>query len=367
MQNNRGEGRLRVLAVSQDSPNTVGFYAGFYLLVRALSKQSDTALLMGRGATMKYGRLPNERRYSIDGPAKSLRYLKILITFLARSHFRFDVMLVNADFSAFQVLILAKLFRIKCCMFLPGVHFYDGPYGKGTKLERFWYRPLSLGTYRYYDALITQTEFYTEHVRRFVRTRHPIRVVGHLIEDSPVILPKEPGLLLSMGVVEEIKRPGVFIEIVKGARTRMGQQVHGAWIGSGTQFKKYSEMAASAGPYIQFIGDLGSGKWNYLSKAQVFLVSATGDTFNIPTGEALNAGTPVVSFRLGGSTEVYGDSITQVAQGNIHAAVEAVCDILTNPSKVEEQLRQWQVRREKYTEKSMGVKLLDVLNGVVRR
>lgn len=39
-------GRMRVLAVSQDSDNVVGFYAGFYVLVRALARYADVTLLM---------------------------------------------------------------------------------------------------------------------------------------------------------------------------------------------------------------------------------------------------------------------------------------------------------------------------------
>lgn len=356
---------MRILAVSQDSENAVGFYAAFYLLVRALSKKAETVLLMRRGWTMEYGRLPNEHRHNLEGSAKSLKYFRILLSLFVKYHFKFDVILVNGDFAAFQVLLLAKLFRIKCCIFLMGIYLDNGPYGKGTRLESFWFRPLSLGTYRYYDALITQTELYTKHVRRFVHTKHPITIVGQIIAAPSEHSPKEKGLLVAMGVVEDMKRPGSFIEVVRGVRERMGPHVHGVWIGSGTQLKKYSDMAAREGSFIQFAGNVGEDdKWKYLSKAEVFLVLSWRDTANIPTGEALNSGTPVVSFHLDGSTEIYGDSIVQVPQGDIPAAVNATCDLLDNPSRADEMLSIWKDRREKYTEQGMGSMLLRALSEV---
>ncbi len=42
--------------------------------------------------------------------------------------------------------------------------------------------------------------------------------------------PKDSGLMVAMGVVEEIKRPGAFIEIVKRVRQRMGAKFMEVWV-----------------------------------------------------------------------------------------------------------------------------------------
>lgn len=63
-------------------------------------------------------------------------YMKTLVWFLAKNRPRFDVMLVNVDFTAFQPLFIAKILRIRSCLFMPSVHLDQEPFGKGPNLRK---------------------------------------------------------------------------------------------------------------------------------------------------------------------------------------------------------------------------------------
>lgn len=141
-------------------------------------------------------------------------------------------------------------------------------------------------------------------------------------------------VLLSVGFLDEIKRPDRFIRVLALVRKRF-PRVHGWIVGDGPQKEKAQDLAAELGigENVQFFGsqdDVAS----YMQAADLFVM--TSDTEGIPAVvlEAGFMGLPVIATRVGGLPECVreGETGILVAPGAENDMVDAIRKLAANPA-----------------------------------
>ena len=118
------------------------------------------------------------------------------------------------------------------------------------------------------------------------------------------------------------------------------QQIkHSPWrlklVGSGPLLAEIKQLAGQLdmSEKIEFLGER-SDVAELLTQADLFVLLSLWESLPISIIEAMRAGLPVIASDVGGITELVDDGVSGrvVAPGNIAAAAEALCALITDPS-----------------------------------
>jgi glycosyltransferase involved in cell wall biosynthesis len=234
------------------------------------------------------------------------------------------------------------------------MHFYPhrcGGLNPLTMLHDFRRQTRRLVTLRKYRAIVTASEHMREEYLRHGFVAQTVKVVPYPIdcEPTPVISGIERkserlSRLLFVGRMEELKGGSVLLDALPDVHRVIGRPLHVAFVGDGSQRKKWEAKAArlqarEPGLNIEFTGWLQGAELRRAWYASDLLVvpSLWPEPFGLIGPEAAAYGLPAVGFDVGGISEWLRDGISGfLASGNPPTAsglAAAIVRSLIDPSE----------------------------------
>lgn len=175
-------------------------------------------------------------------------------------------------------------------------------------------------------------------------------------------------IVITVGRLERNKRPHDAINIMRKVQKEI-PHIKFIWIGEGTMLTSLQRYVEKEGlSFIQFVGRRSSKEKLWLLKeAKLYISTSEVEGFNVPIGEALLLGLPVVAYDIPVHREVYGNSILYVPCFNEDIFAETIIQILRNLSHYRELVKKGQeLMREKYSPEAVAERVERALMEVLK-
>ncbi len=234
--------------------------------------------------------------------------------------------------------VLSRLFGLKNILVSHGNDIYD-PVDKFSPHKSWWLRPTVRFLLTRADLLVTPSRALKNNIERYYTAKVRVNVIPYLYIPQPFreLTREELGLredlkyLICVGRFVPIKNLGLFIRVL----ARLDKNVHGLIIGDGPEKKNLELLTEEIGisDRIHFLGkQFGEKKFQYLSCADVYVLSSISETLPVVLQEAMQVGLPIVATKCGGSEELVENGFNGllVGQNDPAALAEAVKKILAD-------------------------------------
>lgn len=210
--------------------------------------------------------------------------------------------------------LLSKLFKIKHIISIHGGDIYNPT--KKISPHRHWVlRMLIKFLLNQADSIIAQSLDTRENCVKYYDPKKVIRIIPlpyETISFAP-ITKKELGLheqkkyMIGIGMLVPRKGFDIFIK----ALARLDDSIHGVIIGSGPELPRLIYLGQELGVShrLHLVGYMPEEKkWQYLSHADVFVLSSLHEGFGIVLQEAMQVGLPIVATNHGGQVDFIVDN-----------------------------------------------------------
>lgn len=168
-------------------------------------------------------------------------------------------------------------------------------------------------------------------------------VIGNL-QDSDEIVKKgveytpekasEGFRLITVGRLVGVKRQELILEAVSILK-KQGYDISLDILGIGLREKELKDLAVSLGieKYVNFRGFV-SNPYPYIKNADLFCLTSESEGYPMVVAEALITGTPVLSTRVNGVTEMLSRGGGIIVEGKADVIAGEIKDIIDNPQKL---------------------------------
>lgn len=230
------------------------------------------------------------------------------------------------------------------------------------------------------DAIVTDSGFSAEDIRRFLPDCAPKVRVVHLGIDTETFRPAPPeavramrdalGLhrpyLLTVGLVHPTKNHAFLGKVLDAlGKTDLELVVSGA---PSYSFEEVRREAASlrCADRVRFLGRVGDDLLPALyTGAEIYATASRSEGFGFTPLEAMSCGTPVVSSAAGSLPEVLGDAATVLETEDVGLWRDAVLRLLDDPDLRARRRAEGLAQAARYTWAETARKTLDVYREVL--
>lgn len=208
---------------------------------------------------------------------------------------------------------LSKIFKIKHVVSIHGGDIYN-PTKKISPHRHKLLRMCITFLLNHADSILAQSADTRENCIKYYKPNHDIKIIPLPYETMSFanITKRELGLheekkyMIGIGMLVPRKGFDTFIK----ALAKLDDGVHGIIIGSGPELGRLKSLAQDLGvaQRLHLVGYVSDEKkWQYLSHADVFVLSSIHEGFGIVLQEAMQVGLPIVATNYGGQTDFITD------------------------------------------------------------
>ena len=233
--------------------------------------------------------------------------------------------------------ILAKLFSIPNILSIHGGDIYD-PSKKNSPHKHWYFRAAVRFLLNQADRVVAQSSNTKENAERFYIPKNPIEIIPLAYERAEFVRAtrEELGLIAGkkyiIGVGRLVKRKDfpTFLH----ALAKLDADIEGIIVGDGPERAALENLSRVLGitDRLHMVGNVDNNqKYQYLSNADVFVLSSLHEGFGIVLQEAMQVGLPIVSTNVGGQVDLVrqGENGYLVPVGDAELLAEAVRKALT--------------------------------------
>jgi glycosyltransferase involved in cell wall biosynthesis len=231
---------------------------------------------------------------------------------------------------------LALLFRLPHLLSIHGGDIYD-PSKKASPHRHWYFRAAVRYLMNAADEVIAQSSNTKENAVRLYGIARPIRIIPLAYEPFPFTpasrselgLSEGKRYLIGIGRLVARKDFSTFIR----ALALLPEDVAGCLVGDGPERESLERLASelAVSGRLQFVGAVSEEKkFQYLSNADVYVLSSLHEGFGIVLQEAMQVGLPIVATDNGGQIDLVNDGVNGylVPVGDPSALAEAVQKVL---------------------------------------
>jgi len=207
--------------------------------------------------------------------------------------------------------VLAKLFHIKNILSLHGGDIYDPT--KKSSPHRHWYlRAVIRFLLNRADRIVAQSSNTKENCIKYYQPKKNIDIIPLPYEPFEVKpaarreLGLEEGIFYTVSVGRLIPRKG-FDFLIRSIALIEDKKVHALIIGEGPERENLAVLAreVGVGERVHFLGQVSEEKkFQYLSNANVYVLSSVHEGFGIVLQEAMQVGLPIIATNNGGQVDL---------------------------------------------------------------
>lgn len=151
-------------------------------------------------------------------------------------------------------------------------------------------------------------------------------------EFVPVVNAGDAVDFLYIGMMRDLKGPDVFIKAIRRAEQLAGRPLAAVMVGDGEEKANYQSMIDAMGMGGRVTMRAATGAREAFALARTVVVPSRAESMPYIVLEAVAAGKPVISSRVGGIPEILGsDCPTFVAPGDTEALANAMARGVTEP------------------------------------
>lgn len=238
------------------------------------------------------------------------------------------------DFSATVMCILSSR-----CPVISHLH-YDPPWARVWNLKTLIYTILG----RKLSTVLAVSQRAFENLVFSDVLKSKMQMVGNPIDKNDILsLGKDNGQggydLLFVGRLVEQKSPELFIEIVKRILDT-GKNIHCAMVGAG-ELEEQCRVIIKENNLQEHIELLGFQKnpYQFMKTSKILCVTSRWEGYGLVAAEANILGTPVLSTRTGGVTEIFGEDAVELCS-DAEEFVKKILLLLSDPREY----HKWQNR-----------------------
>lgn len=206
--------------------------------------------------------------------------------------------------------LLSKIFHIKNILSLHGGDIYD-PSKKSSPHNHSYLRLIVSFLLNRSDQIVAQSTNTRENAIKYCNPQKDIKIIPLAYEPfviNPISrkelnLSDEKKYLISVGRL--VKRKG--FEYLIGCLKLLDDNVELLIIGDGNEKKRLSDLAYKLHlkDKVHFLGQISEEKkFQYLSNADIYVLSSLHEGFGIVLQEAMQVGLPIVSTNHGGQVDI---------------------------------------------------------------
>lgn len=208
-------------------------------------------------------------------------------------------------------ILIGKRFRIKNILSLHGGDIYD-PTKKTSPHKKWYFRWVVNWVLRHSDMIVAQSTNTKENVTKFYTCEKLIEIIP--LPYRPFIF--QPATREELGLSDElfytvsvgrlVARKG-FDFLIRSVARIADPRIHALIIGGGPEEFPLKALAESLGiaNRIHFLGPVSEEKkFQYLSVADLYVLSSIHEGFGIVLQEAMQAGLPIISTDVGGQVDL---------------------------------------------------------------
>ncbi len=206
---------------------------------------------------------------------------------------------------------LARRFHIKNILSLHGGDIYDPT--KSSSPHKHWYlRALITFLLNRADRVVAQSSNTKENALKYYHPHKSIEIIPLAYEPftfTPATraeLGLKEGIFYTVSVGRLIKRKG-FDFLIRGIAAVEDQNVHALIVGEGPERPALEALALELGvtDRVHLLGAVSEEKkFQYLSNANVYVLSSVHEGFGIVLQEAMQVGLPIISTDNGGQRDL---------------------------------------------------------------
>ncbi|KKQ77584.1 MAG: 1,2-diacylglycerol 3-glucosyltransferase [Parcubacteria group bacterium GW2011_GWC1_38_6] len=215
--------------------------------------------------------------------------------------------------------VLSKLYRIKNTLSILGGDIYDPT--KTSSPHRHWFlRMLVRFLLNHADRIVADSSDIKGNAIKYYNPKNTIDIIPPSYEPllfTPVKRQKlslDENLFYTISIGRLVKRKG-FDFLIRSIMHTRDNNVHALIIGEGPEKDNLSVLARDlrVEKQIHFLGFVSEErKFQYLSNANVYILSSVHEGFGIVLQEAMQVGLPIISTNTGGQTDVLGNKNSNV-------------------------------------------------------
>ena len=215
--------------------------------------------------------------------------------------------------------VLSKLYRIKNTLSILGGDIYDPT--KTSSPHRHWFlRMLVRFLLNHADRIVADSSDIKGNAIKYYNPKNTIDIIPPSYEPllfTPVKRQKlslDENLFYTISIGRLVKRKG-FDFLIRSIMHTRDNNVHALIIGEGPEKDNLSVLARDlrVEKQIHFLGFVSEErKFQYLSNANVYILSSVHEGFGIVLQEAMQVGLPIISTNTGGQTDVLGNNNSNV-------------------------------------------------------
>ena len=239
--------------------------------------------------------------------------------------------------------VLSKLYRIKNTLSILGGDIYDPT--KTSSPHRHWFlRMLVRFLLNHADRIVADSSDIKGNAIKYYNPKNTIDIIPPSYEPllfTPVKRQKlslDENLFYTISIGRLVKRKG-FDFLIRSIMHTRDNNVHALIIGEGPEKDNLSVLARDlrVEKQIHFLGFVSEErKFQYLSNANVYILSSVHEGFGIVLQEAMQVGLPIISTNTGGQTDVLGNKNSNVLleSRDPQELADAITRLKTAPNKL---------------------------------
>ncbi|QND52650.1 glycosyltransferase family 4 protein [Phyllobacterium sp. 628] len=174
---------------------------------------------------------------------------------------------------------------------------------------------------------------------------------------DPVVPGEGAADFLFIGELRDLKGPDIFIDALKKASNAGGRILTGIMVGDGKERSALIAQAEALGisEHIRFLMPMKAREAFRL--ANIVVIPSRAEALPYIVLEALAAGRPVITTRVGGIPEILGETSPALVQPEANQLCERMIAVLSAPSTFKEALPDVDILRQKFSIETMAAKL----------
>lgn len=209
--------------------------------------------------------------------------------------------------------LLSKIFSIRNILSMYGVDIYD-PTQKSSSHRHWYFRKIVRFLLNHADEVVAESCEIKEKCLEYYKPNKEIKIIPlpyditSFVKVSRADLGLDENKKYIIGIGRLVKRKG-FDTFIK-ALALLDNSVNGIIIGDGPELINLKALAQEFGvsERLNFVGQVDEDKkFQYLSNADVFVLSSIHEGFGIVLQEAMQVGLPIVATSEGGQVDIVRD------------------------------------------------------------